>query len=300
MKGIKAAWFIGDEFVTRSFSEYFKHVKTSYTNKTFEVESFATTRYASSIREITPRLTNILANSIEKEKYLPKIIVLVLDDDFIKQLNFPNQNIKYPKLYLVLNYLVEDVHRLIANYHENLQKKARVEHFPHIIWIAPPTHKYFSNNTVRELFTEVLEGMFEENTYPNMCCLRLKKCWDEKQGGLYLPEQRRYTPEGLTQYWAGVDAAIKFWDKTLKEVLLKKQRKSAAAPYVAHKHVPTIKSVVKVPKQHRRPVQNHPHQDNRYHWRKSQHSEFGHKTNNPRFEDRRHNKRKLPTPPRCY
>ena len=39
-------------------------------------------------------------------------------------------------------------------------------------------------------------------------------------------EQRRYTPEGLNDYWLAVDASVKFWDKTLAEIMIKRQKKA--------------------------------------------------------------------------
>ena len=58
-----------------------------------------------------------------------------------------------------------------------------------------------------------------------MCTLRLKKIWNQKDGNLYLQEQRRYTPEGLSNYWSAIDAAIKFRDRTLSEIMQKRQKK---------------------------------------------------------------------------
>ena len=59
-----------------------------------------------------------------------------------------------------------------------------------------------------------------------MCGLRLKKHWDEQDGGLYLQHERRFTPLGYSSYWLAVDAAIQFWNKTFSEVLVKKQKKA--------------------------------------------------------------------------
>ena len=59
-----------------------------------------------------------------------------------------------------------------------------------------------------------------------MCCLQLKKIWDDQSTGTYLYKERRFTPDGYLCYWMSVDAALKFWDKTLADILIKKQKKS--------------------------------------------------------------------------
>ena len=58
-----------------------------------------------------------------------------------------------------------------------------------------------------------------------MCCLHLRKIWDQEEPAFYLQYQRCYTPEGLHAYWLSIDASIKFWHKTLCEILMKKQKK---------------------------------------------------------------------------
>ena len=60
--------------------------------------------------------------------------------------------------------------------------------------------------------------------YEYMCCLKLKKVWDEQEGLFYFMEQRRFSEEGLHAYWLAIDASIKFWHKTLSEILIKNQK----------------------------------------------------------------------------
>ena len=107
-----------------------------------------------------------------------------------------------------------------------LPKKAIRDYFPQVIWIAPPSHKYFQNNRAREMFTNLLEQKIAEK-YEAMCCLRLKKFWYENCGALYMKEQRRFTPDGYFTYWRVVDAAVKFWARTLSDMLCKKQKKAS-------------------------------------------------------------------------
>ena len=110
-----------------------------------------------------------------------------------------------------MQYLLEQFHRDVVAYKEKLPTKAKREYIPHILWIAPPVHKYFYNNEQRTRFARVLESLVQK--YPEMACLQLKKVWNEQEGGLYLKDQSRFTDRGLSTYWLSVDAALNFGTK---------------------------------------------------------------------------------------
>ena len=57
--------------------------------------------------------------------------------------------------------------------------------------------------------------------YPEMACLTLKKVWSDAVMDLYLKHQARYMPKSEVIYWSAVDAAIKFWARTLTDIIVK-------------------------------------------------------------------------------
>ena len=61
----------------------------------------------------------------------------------------------------------------------------------------------------------------EISSFPGMCALRLKNIWNE-DWTLFLKEQRRFTSQGLIDYWAAIDAATMFWDRTLRVIMAKR------------------------------------------------------------------------------
>ena len=77
LKGIGQLWIIGDV----DKEQYF-------TMTNFKVNDFMTTRYASCFSNILAQIIALHIHGIKQEKYLPKVIVLVFDDDIIKQTNF--------------------------------------------------------------------------------------------------------------------------------------------------------------------------------------------------------------------
>ena len=201
-----------------------------YTVTHFELADYSTTRYASSIRNVIGRIISLVAKAITEHHYLPKALVFVLDDNILKQINLPNK-IKQPELQFIIHFLVEKINRLLNGYKDKLPSKAKLQWYPHILWIIPPTHKYFSNNTEREFFSTILEEEVCQDHYPNMCTLCLKKVWDDQDGAAFLSKERRFTPVGYSLYWLAVDAAIQFWNKTLCEVLLKKTEEGDISHY---------------------------------------------------------------------
>ena len=231
LKGLQKLWVIGDEFADRSFTEHTKHARTSnkepyYTLNNFEVCDFTTTRYSSSFTNILARVRGLVTHAILKEKYLPRAFLLVLDDDIIRQSNIHSgERYSVEQQFTVLiDYLHRELHRLIENCKDTLPVKAKLEFFPHFIWITPPTHRGFTNNEEREIFAGVLD--VQTSKYNSMCCLSFRKVWDHEEAAFYQFQQCRFSPEGLHAYWLSIDASIKFWNKTLSDILVKKQRKA--------------------------------------------------------------------------
>ena len=144
-------WIVGEEFVLRSFTEHYKLTASKnkpyegrYIFEHFEVMEYSTTHYSSSIHNILSRLLLLVKKAIEENKYLPKVIVIVQDDDVIKQLN-----IKKPSkeaLSIPINYMLEELNRMIIDYKDKLEIKAKREFFPQVVWIAPPENRNFHNN----------------------------------------------------------------------------------------------------------------------------------------------------------
>ena len=104
------------------------------------------------------------------------------------------------------------LNRSLDSYKDVLPARSKRDNFPHILWVAPPTHKFFSeaNNEKRVKFTTALSTVV--SLQQNMSMLKLVKHWSHDDSNLFLQEQYRYTADGLAKYWLSVDASIKFWD----------------------------------------------------------------------------------------
>ena len=112
--------------------------------------------------------------------------------------------------------------------------------YPQIIWISPPTNINFHDNDRRKRFADVLDVAVQK--YPEIACLTLKKAWMSDNPNLYLKHQGRYTPEGEITYWLGVDAALKFWDRTLTDIMIKRQRKEMYKSFPSRNQTTTTRN----------------------------------------------------------
>ena len=173
---------------------------------------------------------------------LPKLVVLVPDDDIIKLFSQHDyaHGITKP-MSRVLNHIMTDHERTISAYKEYLPTKSVKQGFPHILWIQAPLHQNFRNNNLHVKFNKCLSELIP--LHSNISTLELKKVWDPNDGNLFLAESQRFTSEGLRAYWEAVDRTVRYCDS----VLLKKQEKrknlKSASSYGNNKAVISFKSL---------------------------------------------------------
>ena len=174
MHGLLKIWFIGDKFSNSTFN-HLRDISVgdaeSYAYKNFEVRPFFSSKYSSShVGEgVISRICNNLVRALNKHNMLPKAIIFVLDDDICKTLtDVDNFSVTIGTM---ISWLLRDVHKLLSSYKDWLPCKSKVTNYPHIIWIAPPTHKYFDreDNSRHEKFARSLSSMV--NLYDEMSFL---------------------------------------------------------------------------------------------------------------------------------
>ena len=174
-------------------------VYDTFTYTFYEVKEFTTARNFND-RNILSRLRNSLVTALNEHKGLPKLIVFVIDDDIITSAPTNSEDSITQQYEYILNALFKLIERSIDCYKDVLPAKAKREHVPHILWMAPPTHKFFSesNNEKRCKFANALNNVVL--LYTDVTMLRLVKSWNHEDSNLFLKEQYRYTSEGLRKY----------------------------------------------------------------------------------------------------
>ena len=231
------------------------HTPASFTYQNFEVRDFVSSHFSTNESSPLGRIRSNLIKVLNKHNTLPKLIVVVLDDDttkITKHLTEPSVTATQ-----IVHWFLREFHKSIDIYKDWLPIKAKTANLPHILWITPPTLKLFSahDNARRENFTKILQSTAAK--YPEMSCLNLLKIWDGQDSSLFVRDAYRFTAQGLCDYWASVDSAIRYCFTAIISKIEKKSSLSAQKP------------------------RNHCHNYNRYHWPSS----LSHQ-----------NRQKLPTP----
>ena len=219
IKGYEQLWILGDAFTASSFEQYYKlkamkDFAAGHMIESYDVMARSGNKYTSNDPNILSRLRNMLIGLIHQEVKLPKMIIIVLDDDLVKYYGPDEDDECLEKAFKrLLNELMTEFRKIISTQKERLPKKAQRPFYPQMVWIEAPLNKCFGNNRERKIFNKSLNSSakFQEN----VSVLALKKIWDYDNTRLFVNEALRYTSEGLSMYWAAVDCTVRFMDTIL-------------------------------------------------------------------------------------
>ena len=94
VKGLNYLWVIGDEFVRNSYEDFFgrKSAPESYARQNFEVRAFFAPVNAAT-RSVLARIKNAIIYALNEQPQLPMLITIIIDDDVIKNVNYPYRDI---------------------------------------------------------------------------------------------------------------------------------------------------------------------------------------------------------------
>ena len=90
------------------------------------------------------------------ESRLPKAIIFVLDNDILKYAGSKDfgMSVIYGRL---VHYLFSEVNKLLTMRKEMSPLKGLCDGYPQVLWIHPPFHMYFVDNTERAKFGKALD-----------------------------------------------------------------------------------------------------------------------------------------------
>ena len=167
-------------------------------------------------------MKNALMHKVDKKFMpLPKLIVVVPDDDIIRCLEEASQKGLTKQFSRILNYIMMEHERSVSTYKEFLLAKCLKPGYPQILWIQAPLHDNFSeaNNSACYKFNKSLEEAVK--VHDNISTLPFKKVWDARNFNFFIAESRRFMTDGYYAYWEAVDRTARYFDS----ILLKKQDK---------------------------------------------------------------------------
>ena len=285
IRGYEKIWIIGDNFTRNTIHDHLKGIKKSdgtpntYLYCNYEVRDFSSSPLCG-IRNILSRLKSCLIGALNEHASLPKMVVFVLDDDLITNVKEDSRLTIRQHYDILLNGLLRMVYRAIQTYKDLLPQKSKCDNILHVLWIAPPTHKYFteSNNERRVKYTSSLSTAVA--LQQNMSMLKMVKFWDHDDPNLFLYDPYRYTSDGLTKYWMSVDASVRFWN-----VALAKKFDRAKAPEATNQDIQMSNIKREVTPQRGSFNQSRNRSNSRFSWK------------SPSYRGNKNNRRRLSTPP---
>ena len=183
----------------------------------YEVEYYGVD--CTSTNDISPlsRIRNVLFKAFAKFNRLPKIMVVILEDDVLEALKCNDFGLAEAYQHM-FEWLVREYYRGILTIKEILPQKAVRDHWPHVLFIAPSVHNSYANDNKRRKFTIAMEKVAREyKHFKNMSVRRLKQVWDPEDRNLYLNVTKSLSEEGYRSFWKAVDRTTKFCANGLEE-----------------------------------------------------------------------------------
>ena len=152
----------------------------------FEVESYATNAIKSNNPSVLSRFRNLVMRAFGIFNKLPRLIVVVCEDDLAKAIHINDFGISegYQRM---CEWLIREYKRNLLTIKEKLPRKSICTDWPHILFLAPSVHKNYNNDKYRKKFTHAMENALRESrNAENMSILRLRQMWDSEDGNIFL------------------------------------------------------------------------------------------------------------------
>ena len=218
---MESIWIVGDTFVASSYEKTL-HMdsvqKKLYMRDKYDVFAFLNNSHFDT--NFLSRLRNVLVTAFNQNDKLPRIILIVLDNDLLRFINHRKFGVQLESATLQ-EWLLQEVNQVVNQRFAQLPNKCIKPGFPHVVWFGLPLHDVFIDNDLRIKFNHGFEC--EVLKFKNMSLLLPKKGWNAKDKTVIL--NGNYTPNGAAMYWLAIDVAIHFWD-TKKQVQIIQKTKN--------------------------------------------------------------------------
>ena len=210
-EGIEKMWIIGDDTVNRSVRGHLNADSAPFITRNFETSIIAGST-ASQNGSVIGRICNSLTTSFNNKQYLPKWIVIIVENDVINGLPYHQSGCS--EIYgQIIEYMMSKFTSTVATIQRNYPPKAMKFTWPHFLWIEPSINTNHQDTTLRMKFIRSLHAV--SMSHNNMLVLPLKQGWDTNNPEYFLWHQQRITPKGLRALWSAIDNTIRFADTKL-------------------------------------------------------------------------------------
>ena len=217
-------WIIGDYFVGSTIQQFLKRpYNESYSRTNMEVQTFHPNNTREDSDNPLSRILNVLLSAMRSKAFLPKLMVIILEDDIIKYTRYDDYGVTalYGQL---IDYLATEVRKLIDEFKQKfLPAKTSREDYPQVLWVLPTTHMFYhsNKNTLRKKFAGEME--IQLRFQPYMHAVKLSKIWagvgNHNLVGRY---DHRMTVMGIAGFYKDLDEIVRLYNEDF--VALTKRR----------------------------------------------------------------------------
>ena len=221
VKAYDRVWILGDDFMSKSYAQYFQNAyfdggKLSYLKAHYDITGICLSRLEAYGTSLLIKMRNHLVKLLNDQVLPPRAIIIILDDDMIREIKHNKPGIS-EALGRLFEWLINQYHRIITSHKERLPTKSRKFKYPHFLWIPATYHtKFEDSNEFRKKNNIALSNV--TSLFREMTCLELKG-WDPEDQELIV--NNRFTSFGSTKFWLAVNDAFETWDRDqMKQVRL--------------------------------------------------------------------------------
>ena len=168
-------------------------------------------------KNILSRVRNALIKAISCEILLPKVIMVIMDNDLMDAIEHYKPGISYV-LGRTLEWVINEFHKIITSHKENLPTKCRKFKYPTFLWMKIPNHEIYGHyNTYKDKYNSTLEKVCK--LFREMETLDMDKgAWKKRELSYF--EEGRISHIGLTTYWQAICNAFEIWDRNQMKAAL--------------------------------------------------------------------------------
>ena len=203
-------WFVGDKFVRDTINTHFlSRVRDNlHVPSNFAVSCFTD----GDTPNVMANIVNNTVKAINSYQKLPKWIVVVIEDDMLREINLNYTSYKMSEsLGKMIDWVMKEQVSAINYFRKWLPQKSKKFQWPFILWITPTMHKCYPPDLM-EVRRKFATSLKITATRHNMIVLPLRQVWDEDDLSLYNIRNESLSSVGNSILWTAIDCTIRYAD----------------------------------------------------------------------------------------
>ena len=199
----------------RSAKNVYSSMKSTFVATRYKLAVAAADKYSNNNPFLVGRITNSIQKELNKCQNIPKMVLIILEDDMIKDIKTTDREQAEQFFIIYTQYLVKTVQEMIQKFNHILPENAKRNGWPKTIFILPTVHRNYQYDELRlrQILGDVIEHEVKDKE--NIWALKLLQIWDKNDLNNVRADTNAITQDGLINFWKSVDRTIRFSDKRI-------------------------------------------------------------------------------------